>query len=600
MRYPDLTALPAVLRAPSLALLILLCLLKFAALIFCAVWSRGHNGLWDYTDAEGGRYFLFNFFPQILASIIVLYVFSVHLAVMRVMPFVCMASDQVKLRSNALLLNMRPHSLLLPQFEYFRAGNPTIAACLLIFWLSVFTIPLQSSLFQVRWADVDGRWRWRWVTVEAIAWVLVALYVLLIVALLALGSFLLRRHTGLKWDPTCMADIMVMLQHSNSLHDYDASETFRSRREFGNRLKLRSDRLGYWRARDSADDALFYAIGEEGAPTRRYSLQQGKAIQAPLDHPDEKPLPDLEAQHSRVSVSDAKLAARIHSPLVRHRFIPWYLRDTYVIAWIVIAMVLLIAFIVVSFVRHAVRRGFLPRLDATPNHAGFSPPGFLYSFLPALIGVFLFLFWLTIDVNFRALQPFVGLSDPKGTSAENSILLDYTACLPGVVTVRAAAARHWKVAWISFVSLLSLTLPIIGGGVFWAIYFPEDREVRMVARTRAFNALVAFCVIYALSFLAVWPTRKRYLPHDTRTLAELISFLYRSPLIRDPAFHEPRSKTDLVTRLVSLAPGERQLRRYIFGTYRGVDEKVHLGIDRLHTQDAEAPEPLKEEKGLTG
>lgn len=591
-RYPELTYLPAILRPASLALLTFLCLLMIAGLIFCAIWSRRHDGLWEYTDLDGGRYFLFGFLPQILASIIVLYLLSVKITMMRVMPFVSMASDSIKLRSNALLMSMRPTSLVLPQVGYFRTSHPIIATCLIVFWLSIFTIPLHSSLFQVRWFQT----RWRWVTVEGVAWTLVALYVILTLALITLASFLFRRRTGLTWDPTSLADLVVLLQQSNSLHDYEGSETFRWRREFHDRLKLRSERLGYWRTRESRD-GIFYAIGEEGAPTRRYSLQQGKIKKYPLGgEVDSRVDMDVEGQQPPAGGSSGKLSARIRSPLVRYRFVPWYLRDTYVVAWIVTAIVLLIAFLVASFVNRSVRRGFLPRLDAAPNLAGFSPPGFLYSFLPSLIGLALFLFWYSIDINFRALQAFADLSDPNGASAEKSLLLDYTSCHPVEVSVKAAVAGHWKVAWISFVTLLSITLPILGGGVFWAIYFPQDGEVRMVAQMPAFSALVAFLVIYSLSFLFIWPRRIRYLPHDTRTLAELISFLYRSPLLRDRTFYEPLSKTDLVTRLVTLAPGEKEPRRYYFGIYQGLDRKEHLGIDWLQRYTSEVPRVGKETK----
>ncbi|KAI9784496.1 MAG: hypothetical protein M1816_000816 [Peltula sp. TS41687] len=591
-RYPQLTFLPAILRLPSLIFLIFLCLLMIAGLLFCAIRSRRHSGLWDYTDFRGGRYFLFGFLPQILASLIVLYVLSVKLTLMRLMPFISMASDSVKLRSNALLLSMRPTSLILPQVGYYKRSHPIIASCLVIFWLSVFTIPLQSSLFQVRWFQT----RWRWVTAEGVAWTLVALYIIITLALMMLASFLFRRRTGLKWDPTSLADLIVLLQQSNSLQDYEGAETFRFRREFRDRLNLRSERLGYWRTRESRA-GIFYAIGEEGAPTRRYSLQQGKIKKYPLGgEVDSRVDLDLESQQSQGHGSTGRLSARIRSPLVRYRFIPWYLRDTYLFAWIAIAILLLIAFVVVSFVHHAVRQGFLPRLDAPPNGAGFSPPGFLYSFLPSLIGLALFLSWYTIDINFRALQPFADLSDPSGAPAEKSLLLDYTSCLLIEVSAKAVAAGHWKVAWISFVTLLSIILPILGGGVFWAIYFPQEREVRMVAQMPAFGALVAFLVIYALSFLFIWPRRMRYLPHDTRTLAEFTSFLYQSPLLRDRSFYEPLSKTDLVTRLVSLASEEKESRRYYFGIYHGLDRKDHLGIDWFQRHQSEVPRADKSEK----
>jgi hypothetical protein len=268
--------------------------------------------------------------------------------------------------------------------------------------------------------------------------------------------------------------------------------------------------------------------------------------------------------------------------MVRFRFVAWFLRDTAVVAWISAALVLLVAFLVVSFLHRAVQRGFRPRLDAAPNSAGFSSAAFLYNFLPCMLGVLLFLLWRSIDMEFRALQPFASMTTAEGALAEHSLLLDYPSCFLGEVTVRAAAARHWKVAYLSAISLLSVTLPILGGGVFWPIFFPDVPEVRMVARMPAFVALVVFFTIYCLSFLVVWPRRKRYLPHDSRSLAELTSFVYRSPLLRDPAFQAPHSKTDLVTRLLSArsAKGEERA-RYSIGVSRGIDGEEHLGIHRF-------------------
>ena len=553
-----------------------------AALIFCSLWSRNHDGLWNYTNFKGGRYFVYQFLPQILASIVVLYAFAVQNAVMRIMPFVCLASRNAKHKSVALFLPLRPRTFLLPQLSHLRAGQAVLAGCMAILWLTIFTIPLQSSLFQVRWTGVDDQNEWRWVTVESVAWVLVVFYALLAGAVITLMLYFLRKSTGLKWDPTTLSDLIVLLQRSNVLDQFEASETFSSRFEFQRQLGSGSSRLGYWKLAQGSDNP-FYALGIEGAPIRRYSLQQGKTKAQELDTRSKKP-PDFRRKHqwsSHLPISEARLLARVRSPLVRYRFIPWFLRDSAVITWIVVALAFLIAFIVVSFLHHAIRRGFRPLLNPVANKAGFSPPGFLYSFLPSLLGLVLFLFWQSIDMEFRALQPYASMSSPHGALAEHSILLDYSTCLPVEVTLKAAVAKHWRVAWISFIGLLSITLSILGGGIFWAIYFPQDEEVRMVVPLSAFYALVGFFIVYCLSFLVVWPRRKRYLPHDTRNLAEIISFLYRSSLLCSPVFHEPITQTDLMTRCLCVPPGETELNRYVFGVYRGLDGNDHLGIDRL-------------------
>jgi hypothetical protein len=84
-----------------------------------------------------------------------------------------------------------------------------------------------------------------------------------------------------------------------------------------------------------------------------------------------------------------------------------------------------------------------------------------------------------------------------------------------------------------------------------------------------------------VSFVAIWPRRCRYLPHAIYNLADLISFLYQSPLLGDKVLREPRSKPDLVTRLVVTIPGQRDGSRFGFGVFRGLDGNEHLGIDRV-------------------
>ncbi len=251
------------------------------------------------------------------------------------------------------------------------------------------------------------------------------------------------------------------------------------------------------------------------------------------------------------------------------------------------AIVLMIAFVVVSFVNDAVRRGFVPMLPSPTTSQGFSPADFLYSFIPSFIGMMLFLLWQPIDMYFRALEPFAQLGgSTRGSPADESLLIDYTACLPVEVTFKALLAGHYKVAWISLISLVSAMLPVLSGGVFTAQYFIPTQEVRVAAAMSGYYALVVFVVIYSLSFLVIWPTKKRRLPHDIRTLGQILSFVYESYLLEDAAFWQPRSKIDLVTRLLGRLTGDSGSSRYAFGVYMGRDGREHLGIDRLHRPES--------------
>lgn len=573
LHYPRLNYVPIVLRPWALALVILCCLLMIAGVVFCNVWSKRQQGLWDYDGLGGPRYFVFQFLPQLLAILIIIWMFVVQAAVYRTVPFSMMASE----RQHDRILHDLPilsRNFVLPDLSHFKHGEALVGVSLFLIWLTnFFAIPLQSCLFQAKYYMIDGQGTWRWTAVQAVGWTLVVVYALLTIAMLLLVIRFSRGYTGLIWDPVSLADLIPLIQRSNILHDFDRSETADTVRDVVTPRRLR---LGYWRMSNNAE--IFYGIGEKHAPMRNPSLQEPEKLrekQPPLTTDSL----DLEQQKSPVN---EPFERNLHSPFTRYRWTVWFLQDTFVLAWIVTILVLFIAFVAVSFAHRGIERGFLPHLPTLPSANGFSPSNFLFSFIPSLIGTVLFLLWQPIDVYFRAVQPFAVLSSPQGSRAEHSILLAYPSHLPLQATFLALSARHYKLAWISFMSLASLPLPVLAGGVFSALYYPSLNEVRITAYMPAFYTLLAFFALYTLSFpVAIWPRRKRYLPHDISTLADLISFLYQSPLLADKVLREPRSKTDLATRLIVSPPGEQERPVYGFGIYRGRDGREHLGIERL-------------------
>ncbi|KMP02470.1 hypothetical protein CIRG_10294 [Coccidioides immitis RMSCC 2394] len=572
-QYPPLTAAPCILRPLLLCPLIFSCLCMIAALVFCSVWCQKYDWLWEYNGFGGSRYFVFEFLPQLLAILIVICVFVVQAAVYRVIPFSIIA--RTINRQRALQnLPMFPRNFLLPDLSHFQHGEPLIGACLLVIWATNFiTVPLQSCLFQPKWYAGGGEAGFKWTTVQPIAWLLVAVYALLAAALVAIALRFNLGVTGLQWDPVSLADIIPMIQKSNILHDFDQAEIADRVEEF---LPPRPVRLGYWKT--SMRQEIFYAIGEGNAPLHR--LPERSEGRNEKSRAKEMETEEVDVERQRLNDKNS-FERNLHSPFIRFRWAPWFLRDTFVVAWIVIAVVLLIAFMVVSFVNQPIRNGFAPLLSTVVSSSGFSPSNFLYSFIPALIGNFFFLAWQPLDVYFRAIQPFASLSSPSGTSAESSLLLGYNSCFPVEITFVALANRHYKVAYISFVALVSLAIPVLAGGMFMAEWYSGESELRVSTHLPAFYALIAFVMLYALSYSILWPRRKRYLPHKLSTYTDLISFLYQSPLLSDKTFREPKTKVDLVTRTIVPPPGEGGTALYAFGVYHGLDGKEHLGIDRL-------------------
>jgi hypothetical protein len=220
--------------------------------------------------------------------------------------------------------------------------------------------------------------------------------------------------------------------------------------------------------------------------------------------------------------------------------------------------VLFIAFVVVSYVNSSVRLGFLPQVTARTDASGFSVSNFLYSFIPGVIGHFLFLVILTLDYSLRTLRPYISLSSKGGATAETSLLVDYSARLPLSATLAALENRHFQPAILSFVSLCSVAIPILAGGCFWTQYYPNSDLVRVAADIPAYYALCFFLALYTISLLMLIPGRRRAaLPHRSSSLAEIISWLYQSPILTDRAFSRPQTKPELVTRLMGSAYLER-------------------------------------------
>lgn len=573
-RYPPLAYVPHILRPGALGLAVFACSCAIAGIAFCNVWSQRHQGLLDYTGTLGSRYFLFQFLPQLLAAILVFWTFIIQAAVYRITPFSIMASER-QVPGVLQNLSLLPRNFLLPDFSHFRQGEPLVGFALFGIWLTNFlAIPILSCFFQAKYYYIAGDGHWRWTAVQAIGWTAIALYALLTLSLSMLLFRFCRSWTGLMWDPVSMADLIPMVQRSNILRDFHETETAVSVNS--NFLQPRVLRLGYWREMERPE--IFYGIGEEYSPAGRPSSFSSADTREKRPATASSP---MDRERQAMLQNDEAFERGLHSPFTRYRYTVWFLRDYAIFAWIGIVFGLFTALVVVSFVKDAIPHGFPPLLPTLTSAKGFSSSNFLYSFLPALIGNVLYLAWQPIDTYLRALQPFSGLCSTDGATAADSLLLSYPTQSHFEAVILSLGSRHWKVACTSFIGFISIAIPITAGGVFMALFYAEQNEIRIAACLPAYYTLIGFCGLYALSFVTIWPRRCRYLPHAIYTLADQISFLYQSPLLADKVVGEPRSKSQLVTRLVVTIPGQRDGSRFGFGVLRGLDGNEHLGIDRV-------------------
>lgn len=551
---------PVILRPASFITLIVLCILMIAALIFCGAYSKQQSGLTPFLGTmSGGHFFLFRILPALLGAVLLVYAQAVIVTTFRILPFERMHSDNPRDRHGAVFLDLSPRSLLWPHL----VGPLPVKACIFATWLLNFTLPLLSALFGI--AYVEGEWTWA--TVQGVVWTLVALYAIYLAALTALAWFWLRRATGMLWDVRSIADVIPLLHHSNARASYKGTETAPSRRDLEERLQDRmEDRLGYWqfeRTETTQVASYWWGIGAPGAEQ------------------DDRAVPRAVKKEPYSAVSDMEAL----TPEARHRYLPWALRSGPLLISVAAGAALVVALLAVSL--HPDTRlasGFAPMVPAGPDNDAFSPANFLYSFIPALLGMMLFLAFQSLDMTYRRLMPWGELSDPEGATARQSILLDYTACLPLQVVYKALKRGHYRLALVSTLSTLLVFLPVLAGAIFMAMTISGTRTVRMFPSMPVYGVVLALLGLLTVGLAVMLPGRNRFrLPHGVGCLAEVFSFVAGDEVAgSDPAFRFPRYRVEMLGGLgVGMGGGES---RWWFGVGAGREEAVGVRRVRRFTE----------------
>lgn len=621
--------MPGILRTIPLILFLIVLLAFLALLLLCAIWSLVHHGIFDYGSFGDSKYFTFEYLPTLLGMLLFIWLVQIEVAVYRIAPFIAMSSESPRSREEGAHLTIYPQTFLLPYFGHFRARQGVVGFFMFASWLQIWSIPLLASSFNVHFYGSDTSGRWRWLATTGVIWVAIGLYLILFVAVVALFFYLRGsgRHTGLKWDPRSLADIICLLERSNALSMTEDDQ-----------LRYEAPQLGYWRTSRGGPE-VFQTYGVAHKSARRYSLENGRIREKVAMPPEPKSrfsdLDDMdmgkEQRHSREKMLPKHVSSDEESDVTGGQAVPWFLRLSAALLWIIMAIVLLLAFLVVSYLPSTqVANGFAPAVPSAVNLLGFSGTNFLYSFVPALLAMIAFIGLLDIDYAYRRLQVYVDLLDAEGRLAEESLLLSYVADLPGFAIASALANKHWRVAILSHGALIGAALPILAGGVFFAQFYVPGQTIRVYAHMPGFYALTVFTAVYAFTYLAVYPGRgmrdlDRELPYDNACLnfADMVGLVQQSKMLDDVAFHAPISKIDLVTRLLSAPPGvlqpppgvggnqeaaaskvsladsvrglgrarqqaavypplgDAQVPRYVLGRYTGRDAREYIGVDRL-------------------
>ncbi|GFP59405.1 hypothetical protein TASIC1_0013010100 [Trichoderma asperellum] len=466
-------------------------------------------------------------------------------ASLRVLPFTAMASEDPRFTGPW-------------QFKIFDAAT----------WLAIFTIPLQSSAFTCIFVNDE----WVWAPVQVVVWVLVGIYGVLCLATVILMAYWIVQWTGLAWDIRSIGDLLPLLNRSNIMHSYRRNDLAENAKVFKSQLRERwFDRLGYWRAEDATIGGIWYAIG--ASPDESFEFISGT----------------MSKKGSNDFSIDPKAAQSSALGAPRGKYLPIHLRNGPIIASASVSFVLLVALLIVSFLPQTrLEDGFLPRLSAMPNDDAFSPANFVFSFVPALIGMILYLYFQGIDQSLRILQPWADLYDVNGSLAQRSLLADYAVCLPFQSTWRALRNGHWRVAAVSLLATLFIFISILGGGLFMALTRP-DQTVRMYPNMPVFGVLLAFLFLYVGGLTLMVPHRRQFLlPRPVSSIAGIISLCSAEELTQDAAFRSVRGRKDLASRLGVGRDDAREESTWFFGIVPGKDEH-RLSVRRMNNFSEKLP-----------
>ncbi|UNI13833.1 hypothetical protein JDV02_000535 [Purpureocillium takamizusanense] len=555
--YPPLTYKPRILRPFSMMILMILCLLMIAALIFSDRFSAQRVGLAPYPGTiYSGQYFVFRILPQLLAAIILIYAQSIVSASLRILPFTTMAKEDPRERYLAMFQNLYPTSFLLPQL----VGPWQLMVFDLATWVAIFTVPLQSVAFTCVYVGNE----WRWTPSTGVVWALVGLYAFLLVATNFLMAFWFKQWTGLRWDVRSIADLIPLVNRTNTMSSYKKRALNGPDGDFKAQLSDRwFDRLGYWKTEDTLSSGIWHSIGTSAAsPTHG---------------------PDIHDERVKRGSFDASIGSHDLPSLGMGggNYLPWCLRDAPLIVLVVTTWLLLVALLIVSFLPQTrLDGGFAPKLSARPDEAAFSPANFVYGFIPSLLGMALWLLFQSLDQSLRIVQPWAEMIKLEGAVARRSILADYAACLPLQATWRALSNGHWRVAVTSLMWVLFVFIPVLAGGLFMALT-ADDESVRMYPSMPVLGVLLAFLILYVVCLLLLVPRRRQFmLPHSVSSPAGVLALCSADELVQDAAFRAVRSHRDLEVRLGAGRDDPREESVWFFGLLPGRDEQG-LSVRRL-------------------
>lgn len=581
---PKLNYLPRTLRTWALASLIIAIALMAAGLLFCAEYSRRNIALWEHKVAFDSRYILFRYLAPILAAFVHVWLEGVLASLYRISPYIEMTSEDRAVRQAAVFHNLHPSTLFLPRLSHLKTKQPILGVVSVLLFPTVAAVPLASTLFTTTLKDGV----WHYTASLPVAYALAAIYMLAMIAVLLLTYHLFHAHAGLRWDPRSLADHVALLSRSNNLDGYRSSELLK-KSQLKTVLRDRADMLGYWRT-TTPTQGLFYSIGSEGAPAKRYVVKGDHKLPVP------RVRDSFELDNEKGWEGD--------NDKVRYAHIPWYLAKVPMIVWPLLFGGLYIALLVVSFLPETkLARGFPPKVSVSTDMNSFSAASFLYAFIPSFIGLLLYGALQKLYTTLARLFVWAELSKADGEVAEKSILLDYAAssAVPFGAISTAVRNSHWLIVALAIMTPLALLLPVLAGGMLTTYTAVPSGRLLVFPDQPGLYVLLVILGLYLIILLYVaidvlWMGKRLSMPKKIESIADLTSMLYASGLLNDAAFQGVTSKLDLVTRLLTARErgrGRDRKIKYFFGSFQDRVGGRHLGVERVGRRGSELFDGVK-------
>ncbi|OAL37612.1 hypothetical protein AYO20_03119 [Fonsecaea nubica] len=328
------------------------------------------------------------------------------------------------------------------------------------------------------------------------------------------------------------------------------------------------------------------AMETEGSAVGYHRIRVQSPV-APLQDGDEleshvAPPPDGSVQDGNEFFDQEKnqeFSSRYRRPRVGN----FYLTDVYILPVFLIGITLFICSIV-YWAKGSVSQpiAFRPKLcrlsdDLRRQNAVLCifERGLVFNVLPVfLFGLFSPTF-IVSDQYHRTMRPIQNMAaSVQGTSAQQSVLLDYLSTDPVSTIANALVARNFRIAWGVILATGSTFTHVIIGRIF--VYGEVGNDALMVnVKLSNFYGAFAVLVLYCIAIWVARPYGRIRTCWPIFTFIDFVSLCYQSPILRCPEFWVQQSddQEEHLKAQVTLAK-----RRYFFAGYLGHDDELHLGI----------------------